>query len=152
MKLLGNKIYRKGRKPKKNAYGSIGNRGRGAETYSSSRCCVHPDSRIAMADGTTKAAKDIKIGDKLKTQAGEGVVEIISNPKLGYRELYSYGRGSYFITGDHPVHANGEWKSLTPKYSKLNFRAVLLIIILELLVSVFVFVSIPRVSSFLVLI
>ena len=120
MKLLGNKIYRKGRKPKKNAYGSIGNRGRGAEAYSSG-CCVHPDTRISMADGTTKAAKDIRIGDELMTQAGKGKVEIIANPELGYRSLYSYGRGSYFITGDHPIHADGEWKSLMPGFSKLDY-------------------------------
>lgn len=121
MKLLGKKIYRIGSKPYKNGYGSIGNRGKGAESYSSSNCCVHPETQISMADGTTKNAKDILIGDKLQTQAGIGTVEIITTPVLGQRYLYSYGRGSYFITGDHPIHANGEWKSLTPKYSKLNY-------------------------------
>ena len=121
MKLLGRKIYRTAKKPYKNGWGSIGNRGRGAEAYNPSGCCVHPDTRISMADGTTKAAKDIRIGDELMTQAGKGKVEIISNPELGYRSLYSYGRGSYFITGDHPIHADGEWKSLLPGFSKIDY-------------------------------
>ena len=90
-------------------------------TREANQCCVHPDTQIAMADGTTKKAKDVVIGDKLKTQAGEGTVEVISNPTLGHRSLYSYGRGSFFITGEHPIHANGEWKSLHIENSKINY-------------------------------
>ena len=90
-------------------------------TREANQCCVHPDTQIAMADGTTKKAKDVVVGDRLKTQAGEGTVEVISNPTLGHRLLYSYGRGSFFITGEHPIHANGEWKSLHIENSKINY-------------------------------
>jgi len=121
MKLLGKKIYRVGLKPYKNGLGAHNRNPDGSYKTSSSGCCVHPDTRISMADGTTKAAKDIRIGDELMTQAGTGKVEVITNPELGYRSLYSYGRGSYFITGDHPIHADGEWKSLMPGFSKLDY-------------------------------
>ncbi len=123
MKLLGKKIYRVALKPQKNGLGMHNRDSEGNYITSGTRsgCCVHPDTRISMADGTTKAAKDVRVGDELITQAGTGKVQIITNPELGYRSLYSYGRGSYFITGDHPIHADGEWKSLMPGFSKLDY-------------------------------
>ena len=123
MKLLGKKIYRIGLKPYKNGMGQH-DRGDDGDTSTggNSGCCVHPETQISMADGTTRAAKDILIGDKLQTQAGIGTVEVITNPELGLRQLFSYGRGSYFITGDHPIHTSEGWKSLSPKYSKLDYN------------------------------
>ena len=81
-----------------------------------SLCCVDGDSEIAMADGTTKAIKDIEIGDKILSYDEDS--KILSETtveklivKTRQEMLYiTFADGTILkITPDHPMFSERGW-------------------------------------------
>lgn len=75
---------------------------------SRSNPCVHQDSRVAMADGTTKDAKSVKRGDVL---AGGTCVECVVQTLCpsGRAEMSIVGGEGLRITPWHPIKVQGRW-------------------------------------------
>ena len=79
-------------------------------------CCVDGDSEIAMADGTTKAIKEIKVGDKVMTynidkKALEAAsVEVLSVVQRNIIVHIIFRDGTMLkITPDHPMFSERGW-------------------------------------------
>jgi len=82
--------------------------------------CLHPDSKILMADGGTKPIKDVMVGDMVVTtnevtqkQENKPVIKVHRNLSVS-EQMYEIGcsnEKTIRITGNHKVMLkNGEWK------------------------------------------
>ena len=77
----------------------------------SATTCISADEKIQMADGRHLSARDIKVGDVLKTHNGQTTVQRIKSEFVEHRHLYEAecngvtGR----ITGAHAFMCNGVW-------------------------------------------
>lgn len=76
--------------------------------------CFTADTKIDMADGTTKNIQDVKIGDVLKGETTNNKVLGFHRPELDGK-LYSLNGGRYFVTEEHPFKTLDGWKSINPK-------------------------------------
>lgn len=77
--------------------------------------CFIAGTAVLMADGTTRAIEDVKVGDKLLGADGamNEVLEL-KRPTLGSRKLYSVNGGAGFVTDSHPFMTAEGWKSVDP--------------------------------------
>jgi hypothetical protein len=75
--------------------------------------CFTAGTRIAMADGTSRAIEDVMVGDLVLGHAGQAnrVIEI-ERPVLGPRHLYALNDGNFFVTAEHPFMTEMGWKSI----------------------------------------
>lgn len=77
-------------------------------------CCFAGDTRITLADGSSKAIKDIRKGDVIKGQNGTNCVVEVYRPFLHFRRKYSINDGEYFTTAEHPFQTTEGWKAIKP--------------------------------------
>lgn len=80
-------------------------------TIDSSISCVNENSKVLMANGNQKMAKEIVKGDLVKTDKGESKVKCVLKTKL----LNNTGHfikldSGLLVTPWHPVKINGEWE------------------------------------------
>lgn len=79
-------------------------------------CCFTGETPILMADGTTKAISDVRVGDLVIGQGGQvNRVMEIETPCLGERKLYAFNEGAPFVTAEHPFMTRTGWKSIDPE-------------------------------------
>jgi hypothetical protein len=72
--------------------------------------CVYENSKIKMANGKEKMAKEISKGDMVKTNKGKSKVRCVLKTKLIENKGYFIELDSgLLITPWHPVRINGEW-------------------------------------------
>ncbi|NVN97298.1 hypothetical protein HXX01_03665 [Candidatus Nomurabacteria bacterium] len=76
--------------------------------------CFVADTKVILADGSTKNIQDVKIGDVLKGESTNNTVLGFHQPKLNGK-LYSFNGGRYFVTEEHPFKTTNGWKSINPK-------------------------------------
>ncbi|MCX6734460.1 MAG: polymorphic toxin-type HINT domain-containing protein, partial [Candidatus Peregrinibacteria bacterium] len=75
--------------------------------------CFTGETQISMADGTTKAIKDIQKGDKILTKESEFSSRLISAEVTGktikHVSEYLVINENLEVTAEHVVFANGQW-------------------------------------------
>lgn len=78
--------------------------------------CFTGETQISMADGTTKAIKDIQKGDKILTKESEFSSRLIPAEVTGkvVKDVSEYLviNENLEVTTEHVVFANGEWKKV----------------------------------------
>ena len=75
--------------------------------------CLSPETKITLADGTTKLIKDIKIGDTL--QAAHNITTTVEKiVKLDWPTLtlYNINDGALKLTPDHPIMTTKGWRAV----------------------------------------
>ncbi len=77
-------------------------------------CCFAGDTQIKLANGETKAIKDIRIGDQIRGAKKLNHVKKIYTPFLHFRKKYSINDGEYFTTAEHPFQTTTGWKAIKP--------------------------------------
>ena len=78
-------------------------------------CCFAGDTQIKLANGETKAIKDIRVGDQIRGAKKLNHVKKIHTPFLYFRKKYSINDGEYFTTAEHPFQTTEGWKAIKPK-------------------------------------
>ena len=76
--------------------------------------CFTGETRIAMADGTSRPIELVVVGDHVLGQNGTNRVEVIERPPLGSRTLYALNDGPFFVTAEHPFLTEDGWKAIDP--------------------------------------
>ncbi len=77
--------------------------------------CFTGQTRIAMADGTSRPVADVQIGDAVLGADGHiNRVEAIQTPRLGDRPLYALNDSGFFVTASHPFLTDSGWKAIDP--------------------------------------
>lgn len=78
--------------------------------------CFTGTTQVLMADGTSRAISEVKVGDRVLGENGaiNRVVEI-ETPALGTRKLYAFNGGPAFVTPEHPFMTQAGWKSMSPE-------------------------------------
>ena len=77
--------------------------------------CFVGGTRVAMADGSSKAIALIEGGDLVLGQAGgTNRVRRIARPTLGPKPLYALNGGPFFVTAGHPFFTDDGWKAIDP--------------------------------------
>lgn len=76
--------------------------------------CFIGETRIAMADGTSKPINQVVIGDMVFGREGVNRVVEIERPRLGNRRLYALNDGPFFVTAEHPFLTEDGWKAIDP--------------------------------------
>lgn len=76
--------------------------------------CFTGETRIAMADGTSKPIDQVAIGEMVLGRDGVNRVVEIERPRLGSRLLYALNDGPFFVTAEHPFLTENGWKSVDP--------------------------------------
>ena len=74
-----------------------------------------------MADGTSKAIVDLKVGDKVLGKGGKvNVVEKLREitEKTGF--VYSLNGRGMFVTAGHPFYTKKGWKAIDPEQTPLD--------------------------------
>ena len=77
-------------------------------------CCFAGDTKIKLANGKSKAIKDLKKGDVLKGVTGKNTITKIHKPWLHFRKKYSINNGEYFTTAEHPFQTTKGWRAIKP--------------------------------------
>ena len=80
--------------------------------------CFIADTLVIMADGSSKAIQDIKVGEKLKAVDGINTVVSLLRPLLWNKDIYSINGQKAFFTANHPFLTTDGWKSLDPDTTK----------------------------------
>jgi hypothetical protein len=77
--------------------------------------CFTGETRIAMADGTSRPVADVRVGDLVVGDDGAiNRVTGIDTPLLGDRTLYGFDDTMPFVTGSHPFQTDDGWKAIVP--------------------------------------
>jgi hypothetical protein len=77
--------------------------------------CFVAGTRIAMADGTSRAIERVEIGDFVLGAEGRiNRVTAVERPLLGSRLLYALNDGEFFVTAEHPFMTEDGWKAIDP--------------------------------------
>jgi hypothetical protein len=76
--------------------------------------CFTGETRIAMADGTSRPIEQVAIGDRVLGREGVNRVVAIERPRLGTRRLYALNDGPFFVTAEHPFLTEDGWKAVDP--------------------------------------
>ena len=85
-------------------------------------CCFEADTKIKLANGTTKKIKDVKPGDKvIGLNNRVNTVQKIFKPIRHFRSLYSINDSKHFTTAEHPFKTPQGWSSI--KNNKSLFDA-----------------------------
>ncbi len=78
--------------------------------------CFTGDTRVVMADGTTRPIEEIAVGHLVVGAEGAiNRVESIETPRLGSRPLYALNGGHFFVTAEHPFMTDDGWKAIDPQ-------------------------------------
>ncbi len=78
-------------------------------------CCFTPDTRVRMADGSTKRIDEVMIGELVVGHDGAiNRVTGVDRPVLGGRHLYAFDGGPAFVTAEHPFLTAEGWKAIDP--------------------------------------
>jgi hypothetical protein len=75
--------------------------------------CFISETKVDMADGTTKNIEEVKVGDVLKGEKTNNTVLGLHKSILNGK-LYSLNGGRYFVTDAHPFKTTDGWKSINP--------------------------------------
>jgi hypothetical protein len=67
--------------------------------------CLGPDTRILMADGTSRPISRIRTGDEVLTDTGPGRVTLVESPLAHARPLYRINDLDLYVTAGHPLRA-----------------------------------------------
>jgi len=79
-------------------------------------CCFTGETEILLADGSVRAIRDVRVGDRVVGENGEiNNVVAIETPMLGDRKLYGFDDGPAFVTAEHPFKTRDGWKSIDPE-------------------------------------
>jgi hypothetical protein len=78
--------------------------------------CFVAGTRIAMADGTSRAIEFVAVGDLVLGPQGRinRVIDVLY-PLLGNRLLYALNDSDFFVTAEHPIMTETGWKSIDPR-------------------------------------
>jgi hypothetical protein len=77
--------------------------------------CFTGETRIAMADGSTRPITEVEVGDAVVSATGAiNHVLAVRHPLLGNRPLYALDDSGYFVTASHPFLTDDGWKSIDP--------------------------------------
>jgi hypothetical protein len=77
--------------------------------------CFTAETRIAMADGTSRSIDQVIVGDYVLGADGQvNQVREIEKPRLGTRRLYALNDDRYFVTSEHPFMTDSGWKAIDP--------------------------------------
>jgi Hint-domain len=77
--------------------------------------CFTGQTRIAMADGTSRPINEIAFGDTVVGADGQiNRVEAIHTPRLGSKPLYALNDDRFFVTAEHPFMTEAGWKAIDP--------------------------------------
>lgn len=93
------------------------------DTYAT---CFISDTKILLANGKEILIQDVKIGDILKGEKTNNTVLGFHRPTLGEKKLYSFNKGRYFVTAEHPFMTTSGLEAIDPKLAmqehKLNIE------------------------------
>lgn len=80
--------------------------------------CFVGDTRIAMADGTSRPIAGIVSGDLVLGDDGR-INRVVSNDHhmLGDRPLYGFNGSAPFVTASHPFMTDDGWKAVDPTFT-----------------------------------
>ena len=91
-------------------------------------CCIYEDTLITLADGSTKRADEIKIGDKIqsynfKTNEIEidTITEIIQRTREELITINFKDGSNIKITNDHPLYTELGWKCYDKEKGELTY-------------------------------
>lgn len=77
--------------------------------------CFSGDTEVLMADGTSRAIRDVRVGDRVATRRSERDSTLVSASVLSTHELQEDGylliNGSVKVTPEHKLFVNGAWKA-----------------------------------------
>lgn len=80
-----------------------------------SSCCFVGETKVWMADGTTRRIDEVQPGDFVIGHDGRSNRVVgIERPTLAGRMLYSVNGGAPFVTAEHPFMTAAGWKSVDP--------------------------------------
>jgi len=78
--------------------------------------CFTAETRVLMADGSSRPIAAVKVGDEVMGADGAvNRVVAIETPALGHRKLYGFNGGPAFVTPEHPFMTRAGWKSMAPE-------------------------------------
>ena len=94
-------------------------------------CCVDGETEITMADGTTKKAKDVQIGDEVmsfneltKTFEKTTIEATITPYRSRIIEITFEDETSLKITDDHPMLSARGWICYDPEFGQASYRSL----------------------------
>lgn len=88
-------------------------------------CCFTGETEVVMADGSVRAIRDVRPGDRVLGQNGAvNTVLSVASPVLGDRRLFALNDGPAFVTADHPLMTRSGWKSIDPQATLRDLRHV----------------------------
>lgn len=77
--------------------------------------CFTGDTRVTMADGSTKPIADVSVGELVVGLNGAiSRVVAIERPMLGERRLYAVNDSAPFFTAEHPFLTENGWGAIDP--------------------------------------
>jgi cysteine-rich repeat protein len=76
--------------------------------------CFIAQTKISMADGTTKNIEDVQIGDILKGEKTNNKVLAFHRPPKSEGVIYGFNGEKPFVTEEHPFKTTQGWKSINP--------------------------------------
>ena len=80
--------------------------------------CFVEETKVTMADWSSKNIEDVIVWDWLKGSIGPNRVEFLVR-KFNDWKVYSFNGGRYFVTDSHPFQTTDGWKSINPEATKL---------------------------------
>lgn len=81
--------------------------------------CLTGETKIALADGTTRTIDSLAIGDQIKTATGSAPITATNRYVTKKRVLYSINGSDFMITGDHPIRTTKGFKVISEKAATL---------------------------------
>lgn len=82
--------------------------------------CLTGDVKITLADGKTKAVKDLKLGDVVKGSDGDHKIVASNTYQSALRVFYGINGGGALLTGDHPIRTKAGWKVIGENAAALH--------------------------------
>ena len=81
--------------------------------------CLSPDTKVSLADGSSKPIKELAVGDTVKSSDGKtAIIERVVKLDWKALALYSINDGALKLTADHPVMTTKGWRSVDLKASQ----------------------------------
>jgi len=75
--------------------------------------CFVDGVQVELVDGSEKNVSEIRVGDEVKTDKGDGVVTKIYPSKAGGQKLYGFNDKEPFVTEAHPFMTQDGWKKIS---------------------------------------
>lgn len=86
--------------------------------------CFTGETRIALADGTSKPIALVAVGDQVLGRDGVNRVLAVDRPLLGGQPLYAFNGGTAFVTANHPFLTATGWTAIDPAAAMATRPAV----------------------------